>query len=151
MFIVAITFTALSSSLFSQELSEAQEEEAKSIEGMLIAPCCWRSPVSVHYSPAADEIRSEVRKMLAEGLNQEEIINHFVAEYGEKILAKPPATGFNLLAYFLPALFLAVGAMIAVVVVKKLRPTLASEKKMHSGSTKLDSAYEERIEKELWD
>jgi cytochrome c-type biogenesis protein CcmH/NrfF len=49
------------------------ETEAKAIEGLLISPCCWRQPVSVHFSPASDEVREEVREMLSAGLTREEI------------------------------------------------------------------------------
>ena len=84
------------------------------------------------------------------GLTQEEILGRFVAKYGEKILAKPPAKGFNLLAYFLPVLFLALGAIVAVAVVKKLRPKENALATPEAKPRKLDSAYEDRIEKELW-
>jgi cytochrome c-type biogenesis protein CcmH len=137
--------------LLAEELSPELEKEAKAIEGLLIAPCCWRQPVAVHYSPAADEVRSEIRQMLAAGLTREEILKRFVEKYGDKILAKPPAEGFNLLAYFLPVLFLAFGAVVAVAVVKRLRPV---QKKSDSDGerkkTEPDPSYDDRIEKELW-
>ena len=149
-FSVALSISTYCSSLIGQELSEELEKEAIAIEGMLIAPCCWRQPVAVHYSPAADEVRAEIRTMLSDGLTRQEILDRFVAEHEMKILAKPPAQGFNLLAYFLPVLFLAMGAVIALVVVKKLRPTEAAEPKPDSKTKILDSDDEERIEKELW-
>ena len=71
------------------------EEIARDIEDNLIAPCCWSTPVSQHYSPVADEIRMEVRTMLAEGKSRDEILNHYVAQYGERILAAPRAEGFT--------------------------------------------------------
>ena len=43
------------------------EREAKQIERMLIAPCCWTQPVSKHFSGAAAEIRQGIRQMLSEG------------------------------------------------------------------------------------
>ncbi|MEJ2083624.1 MAG: hypothetical protein P8Y94_16010, partial [Acidobacteriota bacterium] len=39
------------------QLSPQLESEAKEIETMLIAPCCWTQPVSEQYSAAADQIR----------------------------------------------------------------------------------------------
>lgn len=149
-FVVALSTTACFSFLVGQQLSDDQEKEATAIEGMLIAPCCWRQPVAVHYSPAADEVRSEIRKMLAAGLTRKEILARYVAEHGDKILAKPPARGFNLLAYFLPVLFLALGAVVAVAVLKKLRPKENAPVTPNAKSNKLDSTYDERIEKELW-
>jgi len=148
--IVALSISVFCWPLLAQNLSEELEKEATAIEGMLIAPCCWRQPVAVHYSPAADEVRAEIRKLLSEGLSRDEILSRFVAEHGEKILAKPPASGFNLLAYFLPVLFLAIGAVIAVAVVKKLSPRETKKPDRKVKNLKLDSDIEDRIEKELW-
>ena len=51
--------------------------------------------------------------MLANGKSQEEILDHYMAMYGERILSSPPNAGFNRLAYlFTPLMFLAGGLMI---------------------------------------
>lgn len=134
-------------------VQDSLEEEARKIEGMVISPCCWNQPVSVHYSPAADEMRAEIRKMLAEGKSREEILQSYVAEYGERILSKPRAKGFNLMAYLLPLGFLIAGGAVAWVVINKLRPTAAVATAGSVGEAKLskaDSKYSKQLEKELW-
>lgn len=125
------------------------DSRAREIEGLLIAPCCWRQPVSAHFSPASDEVKAEVRRLLNVGLSKDEVLEKFVAQYGERILAKPKASGFNLLAYFLPIVFLALGAAVAVLIVKKLRPR-AEAAAVGQPSAKMDSKISERLEKELW-
>jgi cytochrome c-type biogenesis protein CcmH len=62
------------------------EREAKQIERMLIAPCCWTQPVSDHYSAEADQIRAGIRAMLAAGKTRQQILDAYVAQYGERIL-----------------------------------------------------------------
>lgn len=131
------------------------EREAKEIENLLIAPCCWRQAVAVHYSPAADRIRAEVREMLASGLGRREILERYIGEHGERILSKPPARGFNILAYFLPVLFLAAGAGVAMVVVRRLRPRAEAEGARKVESAKPDRSpgsgeYARKLEKEMW-
>ena len=146
-----ILFILFSVSTFAaDELDPALEEEAKAIEGLVISPCCWRAPVAVHYSPASDEIRAEVREMLSSGLNRDEILQKYVAEYGDRILAKPPAKGFSLLAYFLPVIFLGVGAAVAAVVIKKLRPQVAAAEEPVEAATSKKDKYSRQLEKELW-
>lgn len=144
-FLMILGFPAL----LSADLTPDQEQEARAIEGLLIAPCCWRQPVSAHYSPASDEVRAEIREKLAAGATREEILADYVAEYGEKILAKPTAKGFNALAYFLPLVFLILGAGVAAVVIKKLRPQVA-ESPAPPASVKVKSKYSEQLERELW-
>jgi cytochrome c-type biogenesis protein CcmH len=121
------------------------EEIARDIEDNLIAPCCWSTPVSQHYSPVADEIRAEVRAMLAEGKSRDEILDHYVAQYGERILAAPRAQGFNILAYVLPWVVLVMGAWLLILLIKKLR----SPSPVPSPAKTPDARYASRIEKEL--
>lgn len=135
--------------LLGAQLDPGLEAEAKEIETLLIAPCCWRQPVSEHYSAAADQIRTEVREMLASGLTRDQILQKYVAEYGERILSKPPARGFNSLAYFLPVLFLAAGAGVAVLVVRRLRP-VAVRVSAERTAEKSESKYASQLDKEMW-
>jgi cytochrome c-type biogenesis protein CcmH len=89
---------------FGADSKQAAQKE-REIEDNLIAPCCWSQPVSEHYSEVADQIRQEVHAMVAEGKSRDEILDFYVAKYGERILATPRARGFNSLAYILPWAF----------------------------------------------
>ena len=82
------------------------EAEAHAIEAMLIAPCCFSQQVSVHHSPAADEVRADIRRRLAAGETREQILDAYVAQYGKRILAQPPAEGVGWLLYITPPLAL---------------------------------------------
>ena len=43
-----------------------------------------------------------IEQNLAQGRTEEQIIQSFVAQYGEQVLASPPKRGFNLTAWVLP-------------------------------------------------
>jgi cytochrome c-type biogenesis protein CcmH len=105
---------------FSAENDQAAKLE-REIEDNLIAPCCWSQPVSQHYSEASDKIREEVHAMVAAGKSRDEILNHYVAQYGDRILAAPRVKGFNLLAYVLPWAALLLGGWMLIVLLRKLR------------------------------
>ncbi len=150
--LLLIAFLCAGSLLAAQldtPLDPRLEAEAKKIETELIAPCCWTQPVSEHYSQAADEIRVGIRQMLASGLDRDQILQRYVAEYGERILSKPPARGFNALAYLLPVFFLAAGAGVAFLVVRRLRPVGAAAKAAEP-APKSPSRYAEQLDKEMW-
>lgn len=91
------------------QLTPKQEEIAQRLEGMLMAPCCFANTVAEHRSPLSDQIRQEVRGLVASGATETEVLDLFVDKYGERILAAPKPQGFNLIAYTLPGLGLAVG------------------------------------------
>lgn len=52
--------------------------------------------------------RKEINAMIAEGKTQKDIIDHYLARFGEKVLAAPTKKGFNLAAWIIP--FLAIFA-----------------------------------------
>lgn len=63
--------------------------EARRIQKLFIAPCCWSEDVAVHRSGAAEEMRVEIAKMVAEGRSEAQIVDHYVAIHGERILLEP--------------------------------------------------------------
>ena len=128
---------------------QAVEQEAKQIEAMLIAPCCWSQQVSVHQSPASDEIKTNIRRLLAEGKTQQQILDAYVAEYGDRILAEPPAHGFNAALYVLPWVFLAGSVGLVVLVIRRLRTPGREVTASASRAAPIDEAEAERIDDEL--
>ena len=124
----------------------ALEREAKKIEGMLIAPCCWTQPVSVHYSAEAEEVRVGILKLLGEGKTQQQVLDAFVAQYGTRILADPPVAGLH----WLPWLFLVGGGTVVVVVVRHLRTNTAVVAGEETPApSPADDDYAGRLEEEL--
>jgi cytochrome c-type biogenesis protein CcmH len=113
--------TVLLSMVLALSLMPAQpasdlEIEARAIDAMLIAPCCFRQQVSVHQSAAADDVRLDVRARLAAGETRQQILDAYVARYGKHILVEPPAVGFALSLYVMPfvALLLSAGLVAAI-------------------------------------
>ncbi len=68
-----------------------------------------------------DEVNAVIEKLLAEGKSEPEVIQALAARFGTKILAAPPAKGFNIAAWVLPALGLIFGFVAVVMVVRGLR------------------------------
>jgi cytochrome c-type biogenesis protein CcmH len=93
----------------AQSLAASQAALVRDIENNLIAPCCWNQPISEHPSEISDIMRMEVREMVAEGKSRNEILDYYVARYGERILAAPRAQGINILAYAAPIAALILG------------------------------------------
>ena len=130
----------------------AGEREAKRLEAMVIAPCCWSQQVSVHQSPAADEMKKDIRKQLSEGKTPQQILDGYVAQYGERILAEPPARGFKRTLYVLPVLLLIVSGVVLSLVVKRMagQSALADGPAEPQTLTGKD-AYGDRLNDELRD
>ena len=100
------------------------EREARDIEAMLIAPCCFSQQVSVHQSEAADEVRRDVRARLAAGQTRQQILDAYVETYGARILAEPPS---STLTFYLPPIiaFVASAGLLLLVVRRFARRSTA--------------------------
>jgi cytochrome c-type biogenesis protein CcmH len=151
---VRIRFFFLPALLWAVVVAGADNQEAakkaREIEDNLIAPCCWSQPVSQHYSEVADQIRREVLAMVEAGKSRDEILDFYVAKYGERILATPRAKGFNVLAYILPWAALVLGAGLLIALLRKLRSP-APVQVPETLPPASDSRYDAIIEKELRD
>ena len=95
---------------------EDYDERIKAIEHRLACNCgctldvftCRTTDFTCTYSP---RLHREVVAMDKAGKSAEQILDAFVAEYGEKALMAPKPQGFNLWGYLLPgSLILAAGA-----------------------------------------
>jgi cytochrome c-type biogenesis protein CcmH len=85
-------------------------------------------PLSVAQSPQAYAERAFIRKLVNQGYTKAQIEQQLVAQYGPAVLGKPPAHGFDLTVYLLPAAALLVGlAILAIVLPRWRRRTKGSE------------------------
>jgi len=127
-------------------LSPSDAALARDIENNLIAPCCWVQPVSEHPSEVSDLIRAEVRSMVAEGKSRDEILDYYVAKYGERILAAPRAGGVNALAYAAPFAALILGGL-GLLLRGKRRARVSAADPLPVAQ--MNSPYNDIIDKEL--
>ena len=128
---------------------QALEREAKQLEAKLMAPCCWAQQVSLHQSPAADEIKQTIRKLLAEGKTSEQILDIYVAQYGDRILAEPPARGFSRLIYVAPWVFLVASVGLVIVVIRRLRAVSPAPARTERAAASPSEDEADRIDEEL--
>lgn len=92
-------------------LNAADEALVEDLEQNLMAPCCWSGTVADH---GHSEMESSIREMVSQGLTRQQVLDKFVAIYGEKILAIPKAEGFNLTAWIMPAVVFVLGVLIMI-------------------------------------
>ncbi len=136
----------------SPALPPALEQEARHIEELVIAPCCWTQQVSVHQSAAADEMRMQIRAWLRDGKSEDQILDAFVARYGERILAVPRARGYKLTLFVLPVVLLVgTGLLLAVLVKRMARPRALAPAAPGGSPAGADVTYEDRLADELRD
>jgi len=137
------------------------EQEARQLERMLIAPCCWMQPVSEHQSQASEDVKQQIRVLLVERLTREQVLDAFVKRYGVRILAEPPNAGIGRWLYLAPIAVFGISAFGLVAWVRRMaaaRPAAVVESKCDEAvavgvagpsTRRSTSTAEERLDDEL--
>ncbi len=91
-----------------------------------------------------------ITQKLAQGQPAEQIIQFFVAQYGEQVLASPPKKGFNLTAWILPFVAILGGGGIIYAALKGwIRRGKTQQTNAVTKAEEGDEEYQRRLEKEL--
>ena len=69
----------------------------------------------------------ELNQSLASGGTEESITQAFLQEYGTKVYAEPPKSGFSLVAWSLPTIYLVIGTVVVIFVISRWRKRGAPE------------------------
>ena len=135
------------------------DPEIKAIEQRLACSCgctldvftCRTTDFTCTYSP---NLHAEVLSLRQSGQTARQILDTFVARYGEKALMAPKPEGFNLAGYLLPGgLIVAAGAALAIFVGRRKEAVTREQGRTEPGSPRVTASPEEleRLERELAD
>jgi len=135
------------------------EAEIQAIEQRLACNCgctldvftCRTTDFTCTYSP---RLHREVLALRDSGKTAQQILDTFVAEYGEKALMAPKPEGFNLAGYLLPGtLIVAAGAGLALFVARRKAAVAGATSGVETGGRPIAASPEEleRLERELAD
>lgn len=94
--------------LAAQVSEDPQEREMLAIASTLRCTVCQNQPVSESHADLARDMRQIIREQLAAGKSRQEIVDYFVARYGDYVLMKPPYDG--------PGILVWVGPLVVVIV-----------------------------------
>jgi formate-dependent nitrite reductase complex subunit NrfG len=123
------------------------EREASRVSGSVMSPFCPGRLIADCPSPAAIELREQIRKRIAAGETAEAIQAELLDTYGEFVRAAPTGKGFDLAAWLVPPIGLALAAIAVMLWMRRRGAKLAPE----SADTVsvLNAADRARIEAEL--
>lgn len=134
------------SGVFAQGEQPPTDDQVNRIAKNLYCPVCENVPLDVCPTAACVQWRQVIYDKLAAGWSEQQIYDYFVEQYGDRVLATPPAHGLNWLIYVMPPLALLSGVLLLGQVLRRAkRRTMASAEPM----VPLSSDYEKRIEEEL--
>lgn len=99
----------------------------------------------------ADKIKADVQKKIDAGMTEQQILDEYVAEFGQTVLAAPTKSGFNLTAWMLPFVAFAFGGVVLFKFLKKQQQPASSGPPTPppAEKTEEDQAYREQLRKEM--
>jgi cytochrome c-type biogenesis protein CcmH len=127
----------------AQQLSD----RAKQVGGKFMCMCGCSQVLTecnhVGCSVSASMLK-ELNQALSRGDSEDVITQMFVQEFGTKVYAEPPKSGFSLVAWIFPSFCLVVGAGVAVFVISRWRKRPAQQVALAGGAPGISAEVLER-------
>ena len=121
-----------------------QNPTPSELESELVCPVC-DSTLDTSNAEIARRMKARIRELIAAGATKSEIKAEFVDQFGTRVLAEPPKSGFDLLAWVLPL----VGGGLALVAVAAVAWGWTRSRPVTDAGTPLDPELERRLDDEL--
>lgn len=152
----------IASSLLTAVAVTAQEEpptvtddEVNAVAKKLYCPVCPNTPLDVCETQACADWRAQIRDELASGWSEQQILDYFVEQYGERVLGEPQRAGFTSMVWVLPLLGALLGIFIVWQVLRSWRqqqkglaaPALSNPNTIQKISPELLALVEKELEK----
>jgi len=133
-------------------LRPVTDDQVNAVARGLYCPVCENIPLDVCGTQACAQWRDLIRLKLAQGWTDGQIKQYFVDQYGDRVLATPPARGLNWLVYIIPPVAILAGVYIlyrAFQAWSKPVPAVPPEGSAPGEPATLDNKYIAQIEEEL--
>jgi len=153
LFLVLLTIIA---SLFVVRVVFAQggqpgyptDDDVNRVAKKLYCPVCPNTPLDVCETKACEDWRAQIRDQLSEGWSEQQVIDYFVAQYGERVLAEPQRKGFTSLVWFLPLTAVLIGAGVVYEILKNWQKQKTAATAV-SSPPEISKELLEKIEREI--
>lgn len=124
MLIIAAPFILIGAAL----AQEPTQDEVNDIAKKLNCPTCAGLNLADCRTTTCEQWRNQIYDLLAGGKTEQEVLNFFAAQYGERVLQEPPKRGVALWVWIIPVIGLLGGSVWLVYFLRRwsaTRPAVA--------------------------
>lgn len=97
------------------------DNDVNRVSKKLYCPVCPNTPLDVCETTACKDWRAQIREQLTAGWTEQQVMDFFVKQYGERVLAEPERGGFTSLVWMLPVLVVLIGLVLVWLILKSWR------------------------------
>jgi cytochrome c-type biogenesis protein CcmH len=145
--IMMLTMLAMAPLLVAPLGAQQLSDRAKHVGGKFMCMCGCSQVLTecnhVGCSTSASMLK-ELNQSLSRGNSEDAITQMFVQEFGTQVYAEPPKSGFSLVAWVLPSVYLFVGAGLVVFVISRWRKRPAPQAALAGGASGISAELLER-------
>lgn len=143
LFVVAVAYAQEGGPTFPTD------NDVNRVAQKLYCPVCPNTPLDVCETQACKDWRAQIKDELSQGWTDQQVIDYFVAQYGERVLAEPQRRGFTSLVWLLPVLSALIGLWVVYEILKGWRKQQPSVPAVAAPKVGIEPNVLERIEREL--
>ena len=128
--LVLVVLVAVAAVFLIARSSPSDEPDARAgrLEHELACPVCTGEALAESNAPEARAMKAEIPELIDDGMSDDQIKQHYVDIWGERILLEPQNDGIALIAWGLPVIAIILGAAGIVFALRKWsnQPRLAA-------------------------
>ncbi len=144
----AILFTFILVTPVTAQQPTPSDDQVNALAKDMYCPVCENTPLDVCPTQACAQWRELIRQKLEQGWSKQQIKDYFVAQYGDHVLAEPPAIR-NF--YVIPLVFLLAAILVVyrIFISAKKEPLSITRQDEGIAEFSSDDPYQDRVEAEL--
>jgi cytochrome c-type biogenesis protein CcmH len=149
--VVAVVVFRPSASLHAQE-EAITLDDVNTIARRLYCPVCPNETLAACRTDACARWREEIRVQLAAGRTEQQIVDDFIARYGERVLGTPQDPTLRALSVYFPFVLLAIASVIGTITILRWRARRADVVAIPATNTPANSTdddYRAQLERDL--
>jgi cytochrome c-type biogenesis protein CcmH len=124
-------------------------DDVNRVASKLYCPICENEPLDVCQTAACVQWKAQISQYLAEGKNDEEIVQIFVDEFGLQVLGEPPAEGVTLILWIGPIMAVLIGGAVALWLIRNMARRSATANARAAPTASSDDPYIDQVERDL--
>ena len=118
-FLLCVSLSAMAAPDIYQFDTPEQEQRFRVLLDELRCPKCQNQSLADSDAGIAQDMRVRVESMIKEGKSNDEIVDYFVARYGDFVSYRPPVTPTTSILWLAPLLLLGSGAVVIVLLLRR--------------------------------
>jgi cytochrome c-type biogenesis protein CcmH len=151
---VVLSLAVIVASFYAVAVVQAQDSfrtdnDVNEIAKKLYCPVCPNTPLDVCETKACQDWRVQIKEQLLDGWSEEQIIEYFTEQYGERVLAEPQRSGFTSLVWILPVVAVLLGVVVAAQALKSWVAGRQSSQAASVSEPQINANTLAQIEKDL--